>query len=90
LPDVQDILSKVGINAETLDRIRLAQGVVGKSSYVAATAILTLAVVAYNLHDPSYLVAIGCVVLALFVIFLAACYGSLISIQVNPFWRGQN
>jgi len=69
LPDIQQILSKAGVNAETLDRVRLAQGVVGKSSYVAGAALLALTVVAFNLHESAYLITVGCVVLALFIIF---------------------
>src|SRR5437588_748666 len=63
--NVKQILEASGVS-ESLDRIRLAQGVVGKSSYVAGIALLALLVVAYSLKDTSYLLAIGCFVLVLF------------------------
>ena len=46
---IRDTLQQSGINASTLDRIRLARGVAGKASFVAATAILALAGIAWRL-----------------------------------------
>jgi hypothetical protein len=59
LPDIKDVLSRVGINAEALDRVRLAQGIVGKSSYVAVMALVTLTAIAISLHDPFYLLMLA-------------------------------
>jgi hypothetical protein len=47
----QDMLSKLGINAAALDRVRLAQSVVGKSSVVAALALIVLGIVGWSTHD---------------------------------------
>jgi hypothetical protein len=66
---VRETLEQAGINASTLDRIRLARGVVGKTSYVAGAAILALAVVAWGLRDPSYLIADAVLVVILFVVY---------------------
>lgn len=60
------MLAAVGVSESSLDRVRLAQGVVGKSSYVAGTALLALLVVAYSLKDSGYLFAVACFVLILF------------------------
>jgi hypothetical protein len=62
-------LSRAGINASALDKIRLAQGVVGKSSYVAGAALLTLAVIAVGLRGTDLLFYLGCFVLVIFVLY---------------------
>jgi intracellular septation protein A len=66
LADIKETLSKVGINAEALDRVRLAQGVVGKSSYVTVAALLALGAIAISLHDSLYLLILAFVVLFVF------------------------
>ena len=66
---VPEALEHAGINASTLDRIRLARGVVGKTSYVAGAAILALAAVAWGLRDPNYLIADAVLVVVLFVVY---------------------
>ncbi len=63
------MLSKAGVNASALDRIRLAQGVVGKSSYVAAAALIALGAVAVGLRDTSALLVIGVFVLVVFIVY---------------------
>lgn len=68
---IKDVLEAVGVSETTLDKVRLAQGVVGKSSYVAATALLALLVVAFSLKDSGYLLAIGLIILLLFVVYFA-------------------
>jgi hypothetical protein len=70
-PNVKQILEAVGVSESSLDRIRLAQGVVGKSSYVAGVALLALLVVAFSLKDPGHLLAIGCFILILFFVYFA-------------------
>lgn len=65
-PNIKQILEAVGVSESSLDRVRLAQGVVGKSSYVAGTALLALLVVAFSLRDSGYLLAVGCIILVLF------------------------
>lgn len=69
--DLRDVLQRAGISAETLDRIRLARGVVGKSSYVAAAAILALGTVAVVLRDPVFLIADAVLILILFITYFA-------------------
>jgi len=71
LGGIEKQLESAGIKGETLDRIRLARGVVGKSSYVAGAAFLTLVTVAWSLRDPGYLLALAVFVLLLFVIYFA-------------------
>jgi hypothetical protein len=48
------------------DRVRLSQGVVGKSSYVAGLALLALLIVAYSLRDSGYLLALAGLIMILF------------------------
>jgi hypothetical protein len=43
---VRSALEGMGVSAESLDRIRLARGFVGKASYVAGTALLVLGAIA--------------------------------------------
>jgi hypothetical protein len=66
---VRQGLEAAGVNAESLDRIRLARGVVGKASYVAGAAIIGLAAVAWGLRDPVYLIVDACLILCLFVAY---------------------
>jgi hypothetical protein len=68
-PKVKQVLEAVGVSESSLDRIRLAQGVVGKSSYVAAVALLALLVVAYSLKDSGYLMVVGFIILLLFFVY---------------------
>jgi hypothetical protein len=70
-PNVKQILEAVGVSESSLDRVRLAQGVVGKSSYVAASALLALLVVAYSLRDSGYLLVVGILIVLLFVVYFA-------------------
>ncbi|SDT17785.1 hypothetical protein [Bradyrhizobium canariense] len=63
---VKQILEAVGVSESSLDGVRLAQGVVGKSSYVAGVALLALLVVAYSLRDSGYLLAVACFIVVLF------------------------
>jgi hypothetical protein len=71
LDDIQKKLQGAGISGSSLDRVRLARGVVGKSSYVAGAAFLTLATVAWSLREPGYLLVFSLIVLALFISYFA-------------------
>jgi hypothetical protein len=66
---IRGALKEAGISAEALDRIRLARGVVGKASYVAGAALVVLVAVAIMLRQPDYLLAIGVLAVALFLIY---------------------
>jgi|SRR5437868_5927679 len=68
---IREALEQSGITASTLDRIRLARGVVGKASYVAGAAIVALAGFGLTLRDPIYLLADAVLVLILFVVYFA-------------------
>jgi hypothetical protein len=67
LTNIKETLSKFGIGAEALDRVRLAQGVVGKSSYVTVAALGALAAIAFS----PYALVLAFVVLLVFVLYLA-------------------
>jgi hypothetical protein len=67
--DIRRTLEQVGINASSLDRIRLARGVVGKASYVAGAALLALGAVALVLREPLYLLILAICVLLIFVVY---------------------
>jgi hypothetical protein len=60
---IREALEQSGLNASTLDRIRLARGVLGKTSYVAVAAIAALAL----LRDTNYLLSV--LVTAVFVVY---------------------
>ncbi|MBM6583258.1 hypothetical protein ILT44_23940 [Microvirga sp. BT689] len=75
IPDeVKKGLEGAGISATSVERIRLAKGVVGKTSYVAGAALFALAVVGWSLKDPLYQIILA--VLVVFV-FIAYYFGSL-------------
>lgn len=40
MPQSEDLLAKLGVLSDSLDRIRLARGVVGKTSYVVGAGLL--------------------------------------------------
>lgn len=68
-PNVRELLESAGISANSLDRIRLARGVVGKASYVAAAALVGLGVVAWGLRDTDLLIKAGMLIVALFAVY---------------------
>jgi hypothetical protein len=68
-PHVKQVLEAVGVSESSLDRIRLAQGVVGKSSYVAGLALLALLVVGFSLRDPVYLLVVAFLIVIVFFVF---------------------
>ena len=79
--DITRALNAAGVNSASLDRIRLARGVVGKSSYVAGAAIFAIAVVAFSLRDPFYLFCLA--PLSAF-IFITYFIGALWFAHKNP------
>jgi hypothetical protein len=70
-PEIKQALESAGVSASSLDRIRLApRGVVGKASYVAGLAVCGLAVVAYVLRDPLFLLTDAALIFLLFASYL--------------------
>jgi len=67
---LEDALEKAGIKASAVNRIRLAKGVVGKASYVAASAVAGLALLAWLLHDPRFVLVDAVLIFILFVSYL--------------------
>jgi hypothetical protein len=70
-PDIRETLENVGIRASAFQSIRLPRGLVGKASYVAALALIGLAIIAWGLKDPALLIAIGCLIVLLFALYFA-------------------
>jgi hypothetical protein len=72
LADLRDVFRSVGISGDSVDKIRLGRGVVGKSSYVAVVALAALAVVCTRLSDahPWFLLFLGLMILVVFCLFL--------------------
>jgi len=68
--DIKNTLAQYGVAGTSLDRIRLARGVVGKASYVAATAFIALGAIAWSLRDGGYLIALAILVVFLFTTYL--------------------
>ncbi len=54
---IQSALEGAGISASALDRIRLARGLVGKTSYVAGVALLVLGAIALRGDAPAWVLA---------------------------------
>ena len=79
--DVKKILEGAGISGTALDRIRLARGVVGKLSTVAGIVLVVLAIAAYKLEDPRYIIGVvGCAIF----IFLVYQFGVLWFAHKHP------
>lgn len=79
--DIARALHGAGISTTSLDKIRLARGVVGKASYVAGATIFALAVVAFSLREPFYLFCVAA--LSVFV-FVAYFIGALWFAHKHP------
>jgi hypothetical protein len=70
MPDIRKILEESGFKVEGLDRIRLARGVVGKSSYVAGAAMLVFAVLAMRVSGVGLFAALIGATVVLFICYL--------------------
>jgi hypothetical protein len=68
-PEIQKTLESGGIRTSALDRIRLARGVVGKASYVAAAGVIALGAVAWSLRDSWFLFGDAVLIIVLFSIY---------------------
>lgn len=80
-PEIEKVLHQAGLSETSLDRVRLSRGVVGKSAYVAAGALLVLAVAGYSLRDSGLLMLVAVLAFAIFVVFFV---GSLVFAHKNP------
>lgn len=80
-PEIEKVLQQAGLSETSLDRVRLSRGVVGKSAYVAAGALLVLAVAGYSLRDSELLILVAVLAFAIFVVFFV---GSLVFAHKNP------
>jgi hypothetical protein len=70
MPDIRKILEESGFKVDGLDRIRLARGVVGKSSYVAGAAMLVFAVLAMRVSGVGLFAALIGATVVLFISYL--------------------
>lgn len=75
------ILKEAGISAESLDKIRLGPGVVGRSATVAVAALIVLAVAAYKINNDYFLFAI---VILVVLIFAGFFWGAMRYADRNP------
>ncbi|WP_445493136.1 hypothetical protein [Rhodopseudomonas sp. RCAM05734] len=78
---IKRALEAAGVSESSLDRIRLAQGFVGKASAVAGAAFLVLLMVAFSLRDTNALLLVAGITLLLFAIFFL---GSLWFAHTHP------
>jgi hypothetical protein len=71
--DVRNTLRQAGVNTASLDRIRLARGVVGKASYVVGAAIIGLGSIglALALHEPFYALIVGLLIPVIFAVYFS-------------------
>jgi hypothetical protein len=76
---VKSALRSVGVRTETLEGIRLARGVMGKTSYVAGVALLVLGAIAW--HGGSDSLILSLLTVALFAIYY---FGSLWFAHKHP------
>jgi hypothetical protein len=60
--DFSKILEGIGISTESINRIRLGRGVIGKSATVAVVTLILFGVVAARLknHDELLMILAGC------------------------------
>ncbi len=65
-----DFLKNIGLATETVSRVRLGQGVVGKATIAVVAAFVVLGIVAWRLSEPWFLLAIGAAVVVLFFVYL--------------------
>jgi hypothetical protein len=70
LSDIRNLLDQTGLKIEGLDRIRLARGVVGKASYVAAALLAVFGIIAFELRDTNALVGLGALAAVTFLAYL--------------------
>ncbi len=77
---LSQLLKSFGLSEESVERIRLGRGVVGRTTYAAVAALFVLAVVAWR-ADPSMLIWIGLLAVGLFVLYFL---GVLIFAERNP------
>lgn len=71
---VKKALEAVGVSESSLDRVRLAQGFMGKASYVTGAVMLVLVTVAAFLRDPLFLLIVAALAVIVFAIYF---FGSL-------------
>lgn len=73
--DFYKILDGLGVKTESINRIKLGRGVIGKSATLGVFTLILLSIVAYRLTDPSLLLIIAGAGFALFIAFFV---GSMI------------
>jgi len=79
--DIRKILEGSGFKVESIDRIKLARGVVGKVSYVAGAALLVLGALALRVDSAALF---GIIAVAAVLLFLAYLVGILWFATKNP------
>ena len=67
--DTEEFLKGLGISGETISRIRLGRGVVGRVSYVAALTIAALALIAYKASGERLRIGIAATISIVFLIY---------------------
>lgn len=70
---IREAIEQAGVNAALLDRVRLARGVVGKSTLVATAAILVIGGIAFRLTD-HLLIAAGLVAFVFMLYFIGVLW----------------
>jgi hypothetical protein len=66
---IDDLLKHFGISAESVNRIRLGRGVVGKTTSAVVVVLLVLAVAIYKLSDPKLVLLLAGLVSLIFIIY---------------------
>jgi hypothetical protein len=66
----EDFLKNLGIATDTVSRVRLGQGVVGKTTLAVLFVLAVLGIVAWRLTDTWPLLAIGLAAVLVFVLYL--------------------
>jgi hypothetical protein len=67
---IGDLLRQAGVPIESLTRIRLGSGLVGKTTWAAIAAIAVLGLIASRLSDPWILAGLGALVGVIFMTYL--------------------
>ena len=78
---IEDLLKNFGISTESVDRIRLAKGVVGKTTTAVLIVLMVLALAIFKLNNPQLILILG---IAAGFVFLVYFIGVMLFAHKNP------
>ncbi len=79
--DIHEALKNLGIGVESLDRIRLSRGIVGRATFVAIGGLVVLGLAIWKLNNPNAILLVAGAALLVFLVFF---FGILLFASRNP------